>query len=221
MKTNISVKIIFFPQIVAYTNFYKFLPEYFISGVLLIVPDLCFDLLALFEYVLRIKIKRKWENEDDLGLFLSGPYFMQNRIIIPMLLIMEVFLKSFSKRYIFQLTKYEHKDVNESIDFNDRKFSSMKPQQNFQFFTLEDFPSWHNVVTTLSQRRWRCHNVAWSKMSYVDNSFWHCDNVDVWRCQDVATMLLKHRHKIKHWISRPFYYGLFWFLSRHSSLREL
>ena len=59
MKTNISVKIIFFPQIVAYTNFYKFLPEYFISGVLLIVPDLCFDLLALFEYVLRIKIKRK------------------------------------------------------------------------------------------------------------------------------------------------------------------
>ena len=36
-----------------------------------------------------------------------------------------------------------------------------------------------------------------------------CDNVALRCYQDVATTLLQRRHNIKHWISRPFYYGLF------------
>ena len=38
-------------------------------------------------------------------------------------------VKSLTKRYIFQLTKCEHKGVRESIDSDDRK-----PQQIFNFF---------------------------------------------------------------------------------------
>ena len=44
------------------------------------------------------------------------------------------FLKSVTKRYIFQLTKCEHKGISESIDSDDRNFSSVKPQQIFHFF---------------------------------------------------------------------------------------
>ena len=36
-------------------------------------------------------LKKTWENKDDLDLFLSDPNFMRNRIIIPMLFIMEFF----------------------------------------------------------------------------------------------------------------------------------
>ena len=76
----------------------EFLPEYFIPGVLLKRSDLCFYLLALFEYLLRIKIKKKKkrENEDDLDLFLNGPNFMWNGMIISMLLIKTSFFKSYS-----------------------------------------------------------------------------------------------------------------------------
>ena len=52
-----------------------------------------------------------------------------NGIIIPMLLV-----KSLIKSYIFQLTKCEQKGVSKIIDFEDRNFSSMKPQQVFPFF---------------------------------------------------------------------------------------
>ena len=38
---------------------------------------------------------------------------------------------------------------------------------------------------------------------------------------DVATTLLQRRHSIKHCITRPFYYGLFWFISLHRNVREL
>ena len=65
-----------------------------------------------------------------------------------------------------------------------------------------------NVVTTplltLSQR---CGTVE--NESCADVSFRRCDNVAVQCCQDVATKLLRRRHNIKHWISRPFYCGLF------------
>ena len=44
------------------------------------------------------------------------------------------FLKSLTKRYIFQLINFEHKGVSESIDSEDRNISSVKPQQIFQFF---------------------------------------------------------------------------------------
>ena len=43
------------------------------------------DTFTLFEYILRIKIKSKCENEDDLDLSLNGP--KRNGIIIPMPLI--------------------------------------------------------------------------------------------------------------------------------------
>ena len=52
---------------------------------------------------------------------------MQNGMIIPMLLIM-AFFKVSHQKYIFQLTKCEHKGASESID------SAVKPQQIFQFF---------------------------------------------------------------------------------------
>ena len=76
--------------------------------------------------MLRIKIKNKCENEDDLDLLLNGPNFTSNGIIIPMLLIKAIFFhKLLTRRYIFQLTKYEHDGVSESIDFDDTKFSSV------------------------------------------------------------------------------------------------
>ena len=65
MKTNISVKILYFfrrswlIQTLRGRSREEFLPEYFIPGVLLKRSDLCFDLLALFEYLLRIKVKKK------------------------------------------------------------------------------------------------------------------------------------------------------------------
>ena len=53
------------------------------------------DILTLFEYIPRIKIKfeNKCENKDDLDLFLNGPNFVWNGIIIPMLLIKAIFLQ--------------------------------------------------------------------------------------------------------------------------------
>ena len=84
------------------------------------------DTLTLFEYILRIKTENKCENEDDLDLFLNGPNFMRNGIIIPMLLIKTIFFyKYLPRRYIFQLTKYKHKGVSESIDSDNRNFSSV------------------------------------------------------------------------------------------------
>ena len=81
--------------------------------------------------------------------------------------------------------------------------------------------SWHsNVVTTLEQGRcWRCHNiVARSKMRIVPRSV--SDNVTT-SLSDVIKALLQRRHNIKHWISRPFYERLFYFLSLHRSVGEL
>ena len=49
-----------------------------------------------------------------------------------------VFLKkkAFTRGYIFQLTNYEHKGVSESIDSDDRNFSSLNilPLKKNQFF---------------------------------------------------------------------------------------
>ena len=75
-----------------------------------------------------------------------------------------------------------------------------------------------NVVTTslltLSQRCGTLENE-----SCTDVSFRLCDNVALQRCQDVASTLLQRRHNINHWITRPFYYGLFWFLSLHRNVK--
>ena len=48
---------------------------------------------------------------------------MRNEIIISVLLIKAIFL--LVNEYIFQLTKYEHKDVRKSIEYDDMKLSSI------------------------------------------------------------------------------------------------
>ena len=67
---------------------------------------------------------KKWENENDLDLFLNGPNFMRNGIIISVLFIKAIFYELPKRRCIFQPTKYEHKDVRESIDSDDTNLSS-------------------------------------------------------------------------------------------------
>ena len=90
------------------------------------------------------------------------------------------------------------------------------------FLVFPQLAQWRcdNIVTksllTLSQR---CGTIE--NKSCADVSFWRCDNVPLQRCQGVSITLLQRRHNIKHWISRPFYYGLFWFLSPHQNVREL
>ena len=48
---------------------------------------------------------------------------MRNGIIISVLLIKAIFLQV--NKYIFQLTKYEHKDIRESIESDDNNLSSI------------------------------------------------------------------------------------------------
>ena len=45
----------------------------------------------------------KWENKENLNLFMNGPKIVQIGIIIPMLLIKAFFYKLLNRRYIFQL----------------------------------------------------------------------------------------------------------------------
>ena len=63
---------------------------------------------------------------------------MRNGIIIPMLLVMAFFKVTHQKVYLSGTT-CQHKDIKESIDSHGRDFSSVKPQQIFQFFKLEYF----------------------------------------------------------------------------------
>ena len=105
------------------------------------------------------------------------------------------------------------------------KLSCWKQLPLFLFSTKQ-------VTTQLAQQR--CDNVVTTSLltlsqscgmveneSCADVGFRRCDNVALQRYQDVATTLLQRRHNIKHWISRPFYYRVFWFLSLHRNVREL
>ena len=49
------------------------------------------NVFTLLEYILRIKIKNKWENEEDLEFFLNRSNFTWNRTIIPIRLIKVIF----------------------------------------------------------------------------------------------------------------------------------
>ena len=73
--------------------------------------------------MLRLKIRNKCENKDNRNLFWNRPNFIRNEIIIHMLFIKVIFYKLPTRRYIFKLTKYDHEDVSESIDSDDRNFS--------------------------------------------------------------------------------------------------
>ena len=71
-----------------------------------------------------------------------------------------------------------------------------------------------NVVTTSLLTLWqRCCTVENERCT--DVSFRRCDNVALQRCQDLASTFLQRRHNMKHWITRPFYDGLSWFLFLH------
>ena len=63
--------------------------------------------------------------EDDLDLFLNGPNFMRSEITSYAVHKYDFFYKLLTRRYIFQLMKYEHKGASESIDSKDRNFSSV------------------------------------------------------------------------------------------------
>ena len=93
------------------------------------------DIFMLFQYRLRIKIKNKCENEDGLDIFLNGPNFIGNVIIIPMLLIKAIFYKLLTRKYIFKHTKFEHKGVSESIDSDDRNSPSVGLANNYSVDT--------------------------------------------------------------------------------------
>ena len=105
---------------------------------------------------------------------------------------------------------FSAKNVFWEISLNSQENACVKSQLAWQ--------RCHNVVTTslltLSQS---CGTVK--NESCTDVSFRRCDNVALQRCQDVASTLLQRRHNIKHWITRPFYYGLFWFLSLHRNVK--
>ena len=79
--------------------------------------------------------------KNDLNLFLNGTNLMCNRIIIYVLFIMPFCFKSLTKRYIFQLIKYEHRGVSRRIDSGNRNFASVKPQQIFHFFLNQNIYS--------------------------------------------------------------------------------
>ena len=105
-------------------------------------------------------------------------------------------------------------------------FTSVRVFEKWLFFVVVRI-----AITQLAERR--CDNVVTTSLltlsqlcgtveneSCTDVSFRRCGYVALQRCQDVASTLLQRRHNIKHWIStRPFYYGLFWFLSLHRNVK--
>ena len=60
---------------------------------------------------------KKRENQNDLDLFLNGPYFMRNGILISVLFIKAIYI-SFSPRSM------NLKDVRESIDSDDTNLNN-------------------------------------------------------------------------------------------------
>ena len=75
--------------------------------------------LNIFEYILRIKIKNKCENEDSLELYVewnNNSYAAHKD---------DFFNKLLTWRYIFQLVKYKNKGVSEAIDSDDRNLFSV------------------------------------------------------------------------------------------------
>ena len=88
--------------------------------------------------------------------------------------------------------------------------------------------AWSTTMVGWQSKRFTAGTVTlWQRCGTVENescadvSFWRCDNVALRRYQDFATTLLQRHRNINHWISRPFYYGTFWFLSLHQNVREL
>ena len=55
-------------------------------------------------------------------MFLKGPHFMRNGIIIS---VKAIFLQVNQKEVYLSAHKYEHKDVRESIDYGDTNLSSI------------------------------------------------------------------------------------------------
>ena len=70
-----------------------------------------------------MKIKNKCENEDDLHLFLNGPNFTQNRIVIPMLLIKTIFFTCYSPEISFSSQSMDTRALAKVLIFDDTNFS--------------------------------------------------------------------------------------------------
>ena len=97
----------------------------------------CYGYLTLFEYILRIKIKKmgKWGRSQS---FLERDKFYVEwnnySYAVP-----AFGLNNSEHGHLLRSGKYEHKDVSESIDSDNRNFSDVKPQQIFQFFSTGIF----------------------------------------------------------------------------------
>ena len=88
IKTNISVKILYlFPQIMAYTTFERTVKRRILTEIFHFWSTLKRSRRMFWSFsAIWICIKNqnlgKWESEDDLDLFLNGPNFMGNGILI-------------------------------------------------------------------------------------------------------------------------------------------
>ena len=97
------------------STYFSFLLNHNILSPKCFKEDLTYilDILTLFAYILRIKIKNKCENQNDLDLFLNGSNFIQNGIYNYFYAAHKgnFFYMLLTRRYTFQLTKYEHEGV--------------------------------------------------------------------------------------------------------------
>ena len=74
----------------------------------------------------------------------------------------------------------------------------------------------HNVVVDVVTTLW--HGRKWELCQRRFPTLWQRRSPTLSRrCHNV----LQRRHNSQHWISRPFYYRLFWFLSLQRNMREL
>ena len=142
---------IFFLQIMVHKNFERItkriiLTEIFYSWSALNSIKPIFQIFWLYLNICK----------NDLNLFLNGTNLMCNRIIIYVLFIMPFCFKSLTKRYIFQLIKYEHRGVSRRIDSGNRNFASVKPQQIFHFFLNQNilFPECPKMDQTYISNIW-------------------------------------------------------------------
>ena len=95
----------------------------------------CHGYLTLFEYILK---NQNFKNEKmrTISIFSWMGQILCGMEYLFIWCSQWHFLKSLTKRYILQSTKCEHKGVSESIDSDDRNFSSVKPQEIFHFFKI-------------------------------------------------------------------------------------
>ena len=77
------------------------------------------------------------------------------------------------------------------------------------------------LVSQLAQRR--CDNVVVDVVTLWHGRKWvvptSVSDIVTTSLSNFVKRLLQRRHNIKHWITRPFYHGLFWFLFLHRNVK--